>query len=130
MKILKTFAILTLLFTATTLTAQSAKIAWPAMDSYDQVINRINTGVEQGNDASIASFAGTLYNFSERLISKGVPTQYDSKKIRDGVAQLQAQTKKLNDLVLAKSPNASLKPIFLETYMQFRQVQNLIQNAK
>ncbi|HEX8562917.1 MAG TPA: hypothetical protein VF676_08055 [Flavobacterium sp.] len=122
MKLLKTFALFALIFAANSLSAQSVTSKWPAMKTYDDVITRINNGVVQGNPNVITNFTKTLAHFSQELTAKEIPAEYKTKKIQDAVAKLQKQTQQLDEMVAAKNPDATLKPVFLETYATFQQI--------
>ncbi len=122
MKLIKSIAIVALLFAANTLSAQSAASKWPAMKTYEEVITRINNGVEQGNQHVITGFTNTL-NYASGRLTTDVPAEFKSNaKLMTAVAKMQSQTQKLNDLVASKAPDATLKPVFLETYGMFQEV--------
>jgi len=131
MKFIKTFAILAILFAANTLTAQAVASKWPAMKSFEEVITRINNGVEQNNLGVISSFTGTLQSFSQRLTTEEIPTAYkNNQKLQAAITKMQGQTNKLNELVIAKAPEASLKTAYLETYATFEQVRKHLKETK
>ncbi len=129
MKLIKTFALFTFLFVATSITAQNSTAKWPAMKSYEEVVTRINNGVSQGNDKVIAGFAQTLQHFSNELTSKPTPAEFRTKKIKDAITKLQTQTTALSEKAAANADDPNLKPMFLDVFSQYRAVSNLVQNS-
>lgn len=121
MKFIKSVAIVALIFAANTLSAQSVSSKWPAMKTYEEVITRINNGVEQGNQHVITAFATTLNNASDKL-SVDVPAEFKSNSnLMAVVGKMQTQSQKLNELVASKATDAKLKPVFQETYASFQE---------
>ena len=130
MKLVKTFALLAFLFVATSVSAQNYSAKWPAMKSYEEVVNRINSNVNQGNDQAIAGFAQTLQHFSNELSAKPAPTEFTTKKIKEAITKLQTQTLALTQKAAANANDPNLKPLFLDVLSQYRIVVNMLQNSK
>jgi hypothetical protein len=130
MKSIKALVIIALVFATNIITAQSVAAKWPAMQTYETVITRINNGVEQNNESVIKSFTGTLFHFSQELTTSTVPTEFKTAKITEAVVKLQNQTKKLNDMVAGGSTDASMRPVFKETYSLFQDVLKMMTNVK
>ena len=130
MKIIKAFAILALLFSANVMSAQSVAGKWPALKTYDEVISRINNGVEQNNIEAIRAFSSTLESFSQRLTATEIPSSFNKPAIKTSVTTLQNKTKTLNDLVAAKGSDANLKAAFMDAYGQYQQVLSLMADVK
>ena len=130
MKAIKTLAILAILFTANMMSAQSVTSKWPALKTYEDVITRIDNGVQQGNQESISAFTGTLQSFSQQLTATPIPAQFNNLQMKEAVIKLQQLTTKLNNLVEKKATNDTLKPVYLETYAAFKLVVGLMSASK
>lgn len=131
MKLIKTFAIAALIFVASnTLSAQTVSSKWPALNTYEQVITRINNGVEHANPNVISGFAGTLNHFAQELTATAIPNAFKTSQIQEAVAKLQAQSLKLSTMVDGKQSDAALKPVFLETYATYQQLLGYMSKVK
>lgn len=115
MKIITFFAIL---FISCTSIAQNLE-KWPAMQSVDMVIERMDSNVKQGFDDGLTRFSTTLKYSVDQLSNDAIPSKYKSKSLKKDIATLQKSVDNLNNLSEKSATTAAIKTAFSEVFTAY-----------
>lgn len=110
---MKIITFLAILFISCTSIAQNLE-KWPAMESVDMIISRMDSNVKQGFDDGLSRFSGTLKHSVDQLSAEQIPSQYKTKVLKKEIKNLQKSADHLNSLVEQKASIATIKQAFSE----------------
>jgi hypothetical protein len=130
MKLIKAFVILTLLFVANTVTAQSTFDKWSVLKEFHEVMSQTFHPAEEGNFAPIKARSEEMMSKAAMLLKTEIPQEFRTNSILASAERLQLKSKALHKLVLSNAPDASLLKSITDLHDTFHEIVGLCSDAK
>jgi hypothetical protein len=87
------------LATAFTARAQSKFDAWPEIKEFHKVMSETFHPSEEGNLKPIRTRSAEMVQQAEKLAASKIPAEFDKAAIREAIAKLVSDSKKLHDMI-------------------------------
>jgi hypothetical protein len=130
MKLIKSFVILTLLFVANTVTAQSTFDKWPALKEFHEVMSQTFHPAEEGNFAPIKARSEEMMSKAAMLLKTEIPQEFRTNSILASAERLQLKSKALHKLVLSNAPDAAILKSITDLHETFHEIVGLCSEPK
>jgi len=98
---------------------------WPELLKFHEVMSQTFHPMEKGDLAPIRSRSGELVSRAEALHNSQIPTEFDSKKVKDAVKKLAANSKKLDKLVKSKASDKAITKALTDLHDVFHTIVGL-----
>ena len=122
MKCVKTFLIITIVFTTNIIFAQSALEKWPSMAVFREVLSLAFHAAEQGNLAAIKAHSEEVMEKAIALLKFDIPEEYRTKSILSLAEKLQLQSKNLHKLIVSNASDTIILKSFTDLHETFHQI--------
>jgi hypothetical protein len=130
MKLIKAFVILTLLFVANTVTAQSTFDKWPALTEFHEVMSQTFHPAEEGNFAPIKARSEEMMSKAAMLLKTEIPQEFRTNSILASAERLQLKSKALHKLVVSNAPDAAILKSITDLHETFHEIVGLCSEPK
>jgi hypothetical protein len=130
MKLIKAFVILTLLFVANTVTAQSTFDKWSALKEFHEVMSQTFHPAEEGNFAPIKARSEEMMSKAAMLLKTEIPQEFRTNSILASAERLQLKSKALHKLVLSNAPDAAILKSITDLHDTFHEIVGLCSEPK
>ena len=130
MKLSKAFVILTLLFVANTVTAQSTFDKWPALKEFHEVMSQTFHPAEEGNFAPIKARSEEMMSKAAMLLKTEIPQEFRTNSILASAERLQLKSKALHKLVISNAPDAAILKSITDLHDTFHEIVGLCSEPK
>jgi hypothetical protein len=129
MKHLKTVAVLSLIFAANTISAQSTFEKWPAIKGFHEVMSQTFHPAEEGNFAPIKARSEEMMT-KAALLQKDIPKEFKTDAIVASVGKLETKSAALNKLVASKADDKVILKSITELHDTFHEIVGLCSEEK
>jgi hypothetical protein len=129
MKHLKTFLVLSLIFVANTISAQSTFEKWPAIKGFHEVMSQTFHPAEEGNFAPIKARSEEMMT-KAALLQKDIPKEFKTDAIVASVGKLETKSAALNKLVASKADDKVILKSITELHDTFHEIVGLCSEEK
>jgi hypothetical protein len=129
MKHLKTVAVLSLIFVANTISAQSTFEKWPAIKGFHEVMSQTFHPAEEGNFAPIKARSEEMMT-KAALLQKDIPKEFKTDAIVASVGKLETKSAALNKLVASKADDKVILKSITELHDTFHEIVGLCSEEK
>ena len=99
MKHLKTLLVLTFIFVANSISAQSTFEKWPAIKEFHEVMSQTFHPAEEGNFAPIKARSEEMMTKATKVVKSDIPAAFKTEAILASAAKLETQSAALHKLV-------------------------------
>jgi hypothetical protein len=130
MKLIKAFVILTLLFVANTVTAQSTFDKWSALKEFHEVMSQTFHPAEEGNFAPIKARSEEMMSKAAMLLKTEIPQEFRTNSILASAERLQLKSKALHKLVISNAPDAAILKSITDLHDTFHEIVGLCSEPK
>ena len=130
MKLIKAFVILTLLFVANTVTAQSTFDKWSSLKEFHEVMSQTFHPAEEGNFAPIKARSEEMMSKAAMLLKTEIPQEFRTNSILASAERLQLKSKALHKLVLSNAPDAAILKSITDLHETFHEIVGLCSEPK
>ena len=130
MKLYKLFTALLLVFALNSLSAQAKKEKWPQINAYHEVMSKTFHPAEEGNLEPIKKDAQLLLEKADAITEESIPADLRSPKLLETLVVLKRETKKVNDLVQEKAPDATIMKVLSYLHDVFHEIVGMCSPAK
>lgn len=126
----KTLAFLLFILAANVVSAQSAFDKWPAIKDFHTVISQTYHPSEEGNLEPIKTRSQELVDKASALTQSDIPAEFRTKAILSSVEKLQAESKALHQLVIAKAADMDITKALSGLHDTFHEIVGLCTEEK
>ena len=130
MKHFKLFLVLTLIFVANAVSAQSTFDKWPAIKEFHEVMSETFHPAEEGNLAPIKARSEEMMNKAAQLLKSEIPLEFKTDAILASAERLQLKSKALHKLVKSNGSNAEILKSITDLHDTFHEIVGLCSAAK
>ncbi len=130
MKFIKTILILSLLFVANTITAQSTFDKWPALKEFHEVMSQTFHPAEEGNFAPIKTRSEEMMSKAAMLLKSDIPEEFRTNTILASSERLQLKSKALHKLVISNGSDAAILKSITDLHETFHEIVGLCSEQK
>jgi hypothetical protein len=122
MKLHKLFTTLMLVLVLNAVSAQAKKEKWAQMDAYHQMMSKTFHTGDEGNLEAIKKTSQLLLERADAITEESIPANLRSAKLSEALVVLKRETKKVDDLVQAKAPDATIVKVLTNLHDVFHQI--------
>ena len=130
MKHSKSLLIAFVLLVSATVSAQSTSDKWPAIKAFHEVISTTFHPSEEGNLEPIKKRSKELLLRAEAILKSDIPAEFKTPQIIKSAKKLQAKTKALHQMIVAKATDAAITKSLSEVHDTFHEIQGLCSAEK
>ena len=130
MKTFKIVLVITLIFIAKTVSAQSTFEKWPAIKEFHEVMSETFHPAEEGNLAPIKARSEEMMNKAAQLLKSEIPLEFKTDAILASAERLQLKSKALHKLVKSNGSNAEILKSITDLHDTFHEIVGLCSAAK
>ena len=130
MKNFKIVLVITLIFIATTVSAQSTFEKWPAIKEFHEVMSETFHPAEEGNLAPIKARSEEMMNKAAQLLKAEIPEEFRTDAIIASAERLQLKSKALNKLVKSSAADAAIVKSITDLHDTFHEIVGLFSETK
>ena len=130
MKHFKLFLVLTLIFVANAVSAQSTFDKWPAIKGFHEVMSETFHPAEEGNLAPIKARSEEMMNKAAQLLKSEIPLEFKTDAILASAERLQLKSKALHKLVKSNGSDAEILKSITDLHDTFHEIVGLCSAAK
>ena len=124
MKHLKTLLVLTFIFVANSISAQSTFEKWPAIKEFHEVMSQTFHPAEEGNFAPIKARSEEMMK-KAALLQTDIPKEFKIDSILASVGKLETNSKELHKLVTSKATDEVISKSITELHDTFHEIVGL-----
>jgi hypothetical protein len=129
MKHLKTVAVLSLIFLANTISAQSTFEKWPAIKGFHEIMSQTFHPAEEGNFAPIKARSEEMMT-KAALLQKDIPKEFKTDAIVASAGRLENKSTALHKLVNSGATNEEIFKSLNDLHDTFHEIVGLCSEEK
>ena len=130
MKQFKLVLVITLIFIANTVSAQSTFEKWPAIKGFHEVMSETFHPAEEGNLAPIKARSEEMMNKAAQLLKTEIPAEFRTNAIIASAERLQLKSKALNKLVKSNAADLAIVKSITDLHDTFHEIVGLCTETK
>lgn len=130
MKHLKTVAVLSLIFAANTISAQSTFEKWPAIKEFHEVMSQTFHPAEEGNFAPITARSEEMMKKATLVVKSDIPKEFKTEAILASAGKLESKSAALNKLVTSGATNEVVFKSLNDLHDTFHEIVGLCSEEK
>ena len=130
MKQFKLVLVITLIFIANTVSAQSTFEKWPAIKEFHEVMSETFHPAEEGNLAPIKARSEEMMNKAAQLLKTEIPAEFRTNAIIASAERLQLKSKALNKLVKSNAADLAIVKSITDLHDTFHEIVGLCTETK
>jgi len=129
MKHLKTFLVLSLIFAANTISAQSTFEKWPAIKGFHEVMSQTFHPAEEGNFAPIKARSEEMMT-KAALLQKDIPKEFKTEAIIASTGRLETKSAALHKLIISGATDEVVFKSITDLHDTFHEIVGLCSEEK
>ena len=126
----KIVLVITLIFIANTVSAQSTFEKWPAIKEFHEVMSETFHPAEEGNLAPIKARSEEMMNKAAQLLKVEIPAEFRTDAIIASAERLQLKSKTLHKLVKSNAADAAIVKSITDLHDTFHEIVGLCSETK
>ncbi len=130
MKHLKTVAVLSLIFAANTISAQSTFEKWPAIKEFHEVMSQTFHPAEEGNFAPIKARSEEMMTKATKVLKSDIPAAFKTEAVVASAGRLESKSKALHKLVTFGATNDVIFKSLNDLHDTFHEIVGLCSEEK
>ena len=130
MKYLKTVAVLTLIFVANTISAQSTFEKWPAIKEFHGVMSQTFHPAEEGDFAPIKGRSEEMMAKAALVVKSDIPAAFKTEAILASAGKLESKSAALHKLVTSGASNEVIFKSLNDLHDTFHEIVGLCLEEK
>ena len=130
MKHLKTVAVLSLIFAANTISAQSTFEKWPAIKEFHEIMSQTFHPAEEGDFAPIKARSKEMMKKATKVVNSDIPTEFKTEAILASAGKLESKSAELHKLVTSGAKNEVIFNSLNDLHDTFHEIVGLCSEEK
>ena len=130
MKHLKIVAVLSLIFAANTISAQSTFEKWPAIKEFHEIMSQTFHPAEEGNFAPIKARSEEMMTKATKVVKSDIPTEFKTEAILASAGKLESKSAALHKLVTSGAKNEVIFKSLNDLHDTFHEIVGLCSEEK
>jgi hypothetical protein len=130
MKPLKTFLVLSLIFAANTISAQSTFEKWPAIKEFHEIMSQTFHPAEEGNFAPIKARSEEMMTKATKVVKSDIPAAFKTEAILASAGKLESKSAALHKLVTSGAKNEVIFKSLNDLHDTFHEIVGLCSEEK
>jgi hypothetical protein len=130
MKHLKTVAVLSLIFAANTISAQSTFEKWPAIKEFHEIMSQTFHPAEEGNFAPIKARSEEMMTKATKVVKSDIPAAFKTEAILASTGRLESKSAALHKLVTSGAKNEVIFKSLNDLHDTFHEIVGLCSEEK
>jgi hypothetical protein len=130
MKHLKTLLVLTFIFVANSISAQSTFEKWPAIKEFHEIMSQTFHPAEEGNFAPIKARSEEMMTKATKVVKSDIPAAFKTKAILASAGKLETQSAALHKLVTSGATNEVIFKSLTALHDTFHEIVGLCADEK
>ena len=126
----KIVLVITLIFIANTVSAQSTFEKWPAIKEFHEVMSETFHPAEEGNLAPIKARSEEMMNKAAQLLKVEIPAEFRTDAIIASAERLQLKSTALNKIVKSNAADAAVVKSITDLHDTFHEIVGLCSETK